>query len=356
MKQIMIACAAGLIMVLSGFLPAPAAAQSGSYYCEGGMTVAVQYSSASQVGVTFQGRTYALRRVASAFGERYSDGRVTWVVQGNVGTLIGEGTVAARNCQLSAAPPGPAPGAAQGTTYYCSNGATVLVRFPWGPNHAEVSFQGITYGLPRVSSASGARFSDGRVTWDTRGNEGTLIGEGTVVARNCRTSASPAPDPSESITYHCNNGATVLVYYRRRDSQAEVTFQNRTYRLRRIEGSGRRYSDGRVTWVVNNNDRGRLLGEGTVVARNCRSSGGVSPGPEPSQGTYYCSSGATVVVRQTAGARVELTFEGRVYSLSRVPSASTERYSDGRVTWDMRGNEGTLVGEGKVVARNCRVS
>jgi membrane-bound inhibitor of C-type lysozyme len=60
--------------------------------------------------------------------------------------------------------------------YRCGDGRLLAVTYGSGPDpaSAKVVVDGKTYELPRVVSASGARYSAGKVAWWSKGSEGTL--------------------------------------------------------------------------------------------------------------------------------------------------------------------------------------
>lgn len=158
--------------------------------------------------------------------------------------------------------------------YVCSGGAPIVVDY--GGQHAELTFLGIKYFLRQVPLAEGSRYTDGRFTWTvTRDQVGTLTHDGNVIARECRTSASPQPG---ATTYTCATGGTVTATYS--GSTAIVTFQGNTYRLVQVPlAEGSRYTDGQFTWTVGRDGTGTLTRFGAVVARECRKE--VSPPREP---------------------------------------------------------------------------
>jgi membrane-bound inhibitor of C-type lysozyme len=60
--------------------------------------------------------------------------------------------------------------------YFCADGRRLAVTYvsDLEPGSARVAVGGNTYVLPQVVSASGARYSDGKITWWNKGREGTL--------------------------------------------------------------------------------------------------------------------------------------------------------------------------------------
>lgn len=61
-------------------------------------------------------------------------------------------------------------------SYFCADGRRLTVTYvnDLEPGSARVVVAGNTYVLPQVVSGSGARYSDGKVTWWNLGREGTL--------------------------------------------------------------------------------------------------------------------------------------------------------------------------------------
>jgi len=65
--------------------------------------------------------------------------------------------------------------------YLCSDSRHLTVTYfnAAHPGHARVVAGDITYELPHVKAASGARFSDGKVTWWEHGGLAELSRDGT---------------------------------------------------------------------------------------------------------------------------------------------------------------------------------
>jgi membrane-bound inhibitor of C-type lysozyme len=61
-------------------------------------------------------------------------------------------------------------------SYFCADGRRMAVTYvnDLDPGSARVVVAGNTYVLPQVMSGSGARYSDGKITWWNKGREGTL--------------------------------------------------------------------------------------------------------------------------------------------------------------------------------------
>ncbi len=87
--------------------------------------------------------------------------------------------------------PGSTTGAESRTVEYdCAGGKTVKVVY--SANSAEVTFDGQTWVLPQVPSASGIRYDDGIWEWRSKGPNGFLVDaqNNVVVANDCRERAS----------------------------------------------------------------------------------------------------------------------------------------------------------------------
>ncbi|MDP1908551.1 MAG: MliC family protein [Hyphomicrobium sp.] len=78
------------------------------------------------------------------------------------------------------------------TEYTCDNGRRLYVRFVDNGKSAWVILPEREFRLTPVISASGARYSNGVATLDTRGDEATLADGATVTHANCKTGAKPA--------------------------------------------------------------------------------------------------------------------------------------------------------------------
>jgi membrane-bound inhibitor of C-type lysozyme len=61
-------------------------------------------------------------------------------------------------------------------SYFCADGRRLAVTYvnDLEPGSARVVVAGNAYVLPQVVSGSGARYSDGKITWWNKGREGTL--------------------------------------------------------------------------------------------------------------------------------------------------------------------------------------
>jgi membrane-bound inhibitor of C-type lysozyme len=70
--------------------------------------------------------------------------------------------------------------------FRCKDGTAIRALFPRGGNSVVLTEQGEDYALPLVESASGARYSDGRWTLWTKGDEASLWRDDQTVRAACR--------------------------------------------------------------------------------------------------------------------------------------------------------------------------
>lgn len=79
------------------------------------------------------------------------------------------------------------------TTYVCEGGDSLVVGF--AESHAELRLPpNRVVRLPAVRSASGVRYSDGRYTVLTKGDEALMEQGGQLVLRNCLRAGASRPD------------------------------------------------------------------------------------------------------------------------------------------------------------------
>ncbi len=65
------------------------------------------------------------------------------------------------------------------TSYKCTGGIKLKAEFNQGdPGSAKVTYRSSIFDLPQVRSASGAKYSKGKVTFWTKGNEATFQRKG----------------------------------------------------------------------------------------------------------------------------------------------------------------------------------
>ena len=78
------------------------------------------------------------------------------------------------------------------TIYVCDKGRPLYVRYIDNGKAAWVILPEREFRLNPVISASGARYSNGVATLETKGDEATLSDGPTVTHANCKTGAPPA--------------------------------------------------------------------------------------------------------------------------------------------------------------------
>jgi membrane-bound inhibitor of C-type lysozyme len=77
--------------------------------------------------------------------------------------------------------------------YLCEQNKRLIVRYPVGGRYAIVMLPDREFRLDAVESGSGARFSNGRTTLASQGEEAMLEDQGTALFANCRREvAAPA--------------------------------------------------------------------------------------------------------------------------------------------------------------------
>jgi membrane-bound inhibitor of C-type lysozyme len=76
------------------------------------------------------------------------------------------------------------------TAYKCDEGKALYVRYIDDGKAAWVIFPDYEFRLNQTSSASGARYSNGQTTLDTKGNEATLRDSSTISYANCKKDAA----------------------------------------------------------------------------------------------------------------------------------------------------------------------
>jgi membrane-bound inhibitor of C-type lysozyme len=78
------------------------------------------------------------------------------------------------------------------TEYSCDGGRRLYVRYIDNGKAAWVILPEREFKLTPVISGSGARYSNGVATLDTKGDEATLSDGATVTHANCKTGVKPA--------------------------------------------------------------------------------------------------------------------------------------------------------------------
>ena len=72
--------------------------------------------------------------------------------------------------------------------YKCDNGNVFNVAYLTTSDNeiqAQIQIASSQYNLPRVPSASGEKYSDGRYTWWTKGDSAFLVIDNIIASRNC---------------------------------------------------------------------------------------------------------------------------------------------------------------------------
>ena len=73
-------------------------------------------------------------------------------------------------------------------TYTCENGKKLNVTYLISKEnirHARIKSENASYDLKNVISASGAKYSDGKYTWWTKGYSGFFEIDDTITMKNC---------------------------------------------------------------------------------------------------------------------------------------------------------------------------
>jgi uncharacterized lipoprotein YbaY len=188
-------------------LPQESPWQRLEYLCADQVSLTQIVASPEQITLIFNDAFYPMKRVETTRDtSRYdSDTNLRWIVEQEVGRLEGEGgTRLAEGCVVQ----DPAMQAATSTLvkYTCED--NMLVNVQYVNDTAQISVADPTYGdqryaLPRVPSASGAKFSDGSTTWFVQGEEGNLFEEAEEVqhAEKCKLTVSAMKTLTGTVTY-----------------------------------------------------------------------------------------------------------------------------------------------------------
>ncbi|NJN87940.1 MAG: lysozyme inhibitor [Leptolyngbyaceae cyanobacterium SL_7_1] len=206
--------------VVVSVLPVNAQQSSVLYTCDQGRSFEVEYE-AGAAQVTLPLEILALSQVVSASGARYSDGRTTLYTQGNEAFIEVDGQRTYSNCVIAddllspaptpTPPPTPQPLSDSGlplvVNYQCNYNRTFQATY--FSESVELRFGAAPILiLPPVESGSGTRYSDGRVTLSSQGDEALIeVGE-SIVYENCvaqetttlaPTPAAPASAPAQPV-------------------------------------------------------------------------------------------------------------------------------------------------------------
>lgn len=74
------------------------------------------------------------------------------------------------------------------TEFTCENGKKITVIYYFveeNIHRSQIQFEGAKYNLESVPSASGAKYSDGKHTWWTKGTSGFFEVDGILTLKNC---------------------------------------------------------------------------------------------------------------------------------------------------------------------------
>jgi membrane-bound inhibitor of C-type lysozyme len=96
-----------------------------------------------------------------------------------LGTMGGD-LQAAKPDDMNSMPP------AKNLRYLCEDGKSFTLEIDTKEDCVILSLDGKPIKLPRVTSGSGARFSNGRTTVWLKGNEAVIEMDGKIVIKNCR--------------------------------------------------------------------------------------------------------------------------------------------------------------------------
>ena len=70
-------------------------------------------------------------------------------------------------------------------SFRCPDGRFVRARFDGRDEFAGIQFAGQEWRLPHIVSGSGARYSDGKTTFWSRGKSALLEMDGKIVVQDC---------------------------------------------------------------------------------------------------------------------------------------------------------------------------
>jgi membrane-bound inhibitor of C-type lysozyme len=155
------------------------------YACANGMSLTHVVAVPEQLTLIFNDAFYVLQQVESSDSDvRYEDAKLIWTEAGGVGRLEQKGgTRLAEQCVYQ--PDVPVLG------YSCNEDITVKVRYLNDVAHINVfdpTYGDQFYELPKVISASGAKFSNTITTWFVIGEDANLFEETEEVqhAQDCK--------------------------------------------------------------------------------------------------------------------------------------------------------------------------
>jgi len=70
-------------------------------------------------------------------------------------------------------------------TFDCGDGRTILIEYYQNYQVMQLAFEGMVYHLTRTRSASGARYSNGYLTFWEKGGTAFIERHGQIVAQKC---------------------------------------------------------------------------------------------------------------------------------------------------------------------------
>lgn len=149
-------------------------------------------------------------------------------------------------------------------TLFDNEARTVTVTLPDGP---------VT--LPQVPAASGARYSDGTITFWNTGNEALVEINDEIVFEACvdrddvEVAIDPEPDNVIEATFVCPDGTELDAVFDNDAQTVTVTLPDGTVTLpQTISGSGARYSDDTITFW-NKGDEAMVEVNGEIIFEGC---------------------------------------------------------------------------------------
>lgn len=155
------------------------------YLCTNQMSITQIIAAPEQITLIFNDTFYAMKQVDTARdASRYdSDAKLSWIIQEGIGRLEQEdGTLLAEGCSaqdMTTQPETPAR-----LHYRCKDDVSVSVHYVNDVANISVidpRYGNQTYELPRATSTSGAKFSNGSTTWVVQGEEANLFEEAEEV-------------------------------------------------------------------------------------------------------------------------------------------------------------------------------
>jgi uncharacterized lipoprotein YbaY/membrane-bound inhibitor of C-type lysozyme len=175
------------------------------YACANEILITQIIATPEQITLIFNDAFYPMKQVSATRYE--SDATLSWSVEEGVGRLEeADGIALAEGCTTQngttqSATPTP-------VNYTCKDNVSVYIQYV--NDVATISVTHPTYGtqtfeLPKVTSASGAKFSNGSTTWFVQGEEGNLFEEAEEVqhAEKCKllARASAMKTLTGTVTY-----------------------------------------------------------------------------------------------------------------------------------------------------------